>query len=108
MSSSRRIARTVTAAFCVTLLTACTFVSLSEGGANVVQAEATDVIDCVYKGEITTSTKEKVVVRRGAGKVQEELTVLARNDAAKLGANAIVPQGIPVDGSQKYRAYDCG
>ena len=95
------------AAGCVSVLAACSFVRLSEEGADVVQAEAADIVDCTYRGEITTNTKEKVVFKRGSGKVQEELTVLARNDAAKLGANAIVAQGTPVDGTQKYKAYRC-
>ena len=40
-------------------------------------------------------------------KVQEELLVLAKNEAVKLQADTIIPVSEPVEGSQKYLAYNC-
>ena len=56
---------------------------------------------------IVQAAFSKVLIERGSSKVQQELIDLARNQAATMGANAIVPSGEPVDGSQKFRAYLC-
>ncbi len=69
--------------------------------------EGADVANCTSIGEVSSRTRDKVVISRGNAKVQEELTVLARNEAAGLGANAIVPIGEPENGEQRFRAYRC-
>ncbi len=89
------------------LLSACTFVQLSDAGAGVAQFGAGDVANCEEKGVVSSQTRDKVLINRSADAVQEELTVLARNEAARLGANAIVPIGDPEDGAQRFRAYLC-
>ena len=88
-------------------LSACSFVQLSDAGAQVAQMEPADVANCTSIGEVSSRTRDKVVVSRGDAKVREELTVLARNEAAGLGANAIVPIGEPENGEQRFRAYRC-
>ncbi len=91
----------------VLLLAGCSFVQLTDGGRAVVQAGAGDVANCESLGVVSATTQSKVVLERGSEKVAEELIVLARNQAATLGANAIVPIG-PIDnGSQNFRAYRC-
>ena len=91
----------------VLLISACTWVQLSDAGAGVTQLAPADAANCEEKGEVSSQTKAKVVVNRSADAVQEELTVLARNEAARLGANAIVPIGEPENGTQRFRAYLC-
>lgn len=91
----------------VLFVSACSFVQLSEAGNQVAQAATPDIANCTDVGEVQAQTQSKVVVRRSQGKVQEELIVLARNQAALLGANAIVPVAEPVHGMQKFRAYNC-
>ena len=91
----------------VLLISACSFVQLTDAGANVAQLGAGDVAGCAAKGVVSTQTRARVVFNRSAGAVQEELTVLARNEAALLGANAIVPVGEPERGAQRFRAYFC-
>ena len=88
-------------------LSGCTYVRLTDGGAEVVQAESDAVANCTAIGVVSATTKAKVVVNRVDGKVREELLVLARNEAANLGANAIVPMGEPEQGQQRFRAYRC-
>ena len=89
------------------LLTGCTFVQLSDAGAGVAQLGSGDVANCESKGVVSTQTRAKVVVSRSDEAVGEELAVLARNEAAKLGANAIVPIAQPEDGAQSFRAFLC-
>lgn len=89
-------------------LAACTWVKLSDGGALVRQAQAGDVSDCRHLGKVTTHTRDKVVMERNNAKVQEELIVLARNEAASFGADTIVPAGPVIDGRQDFDAYNCG
>ncbi len=90
-----------------TLLGACSFVQLSDAGHGVAQMEPADIANCSEVGEVSSQTRSKVVVNRGNAKVREELLVLARNEAAGLGANAIVPIGEPENGQQRFRAYRC-
>jgi hypothetical protein len=89
------------------LLAGCTFVQLSDSGAGVAQLGSGDVANCETKGVVTTQTRAKVVVARSDDAIREELAVLARNEAAKLGANAIVPIAEPEDGAQSFRAFLC-
>ena len=89
------------------LLGGCSFVQLSDAGANVAQLGGGDVANCEEKGVVSSQTRDRVVINRSAAAVQEELTVLARNEAARLGANAIVPIGEPQEGAQRFRAYYC-
>ena len=91
----------------ILLLAGCTFVQLSDAGAGVAQLGSGDVANCESKGVVSTQTRDKVVVSRSEEAVREELTVMARNEAAKLGANAIVPIARPEDGAQSFRAFLC-
>ena len=91
----------------VLILPGCAFVQLSEAGAGVAQLSTGNVANCKEIGEVSTQTRDKVLISRGQEVVREELTILARNEAAGLGANAIVPIAIPVEGKQRFRAYLC-
>lgn len=97
----------ITLILSVVLLTGCTFVQLSEGGAGVAQLDGGDIAHCKPIGVVSAQTRDKVVISRSTEDVREELNTLARNEAAKLSANAIVPIGIPEDGAQRFRAYLC-
>jgi hypothetical protein len=86
----------------------CTWVKLSDAGALVQPTEVGAIATCQRVGIVTTQTQSKVVVSRGDTKVREELLVLARNEAAALGADTIVAIGRPGDGRQDFEAYLCG
>lgn len=68
-----------------------------------------EVADCRKVGEIGSNTMSKVgFVARNDTKVAVELERLARNDAAAMGANTIVPLGpVTAEGSRRYGAYVC-
>lgn len=89
------------------LLAGCTFVQLSNEGAGVAQLSSGDVVNCEIKGVVSTQTRDRIVVARSNEAVEGELAVMARNEAAKLGANAIVPIAKPEEGAQSFRAFLC-
>ena len=66
-----------------------------------------EVSQCKLVATISSQTKDTVVIDRNSGKVREELIVLARNRAAEIGANAIVPVAEQSNGSQDFSAYSC-
>jgi hypothetical protein len=85
----------------------CTYVSLSEAGSQVAQSDADAVAACTLVGNISSQTKDKVLVDRNTGKVKEELIVLARNRAAELGATDLVQIGDVDAGTASFNAYRC-
>ena len=87
-------------------LSGCTFVALTEAGSKVAQSSAQDVTNCNLVGDVSSQTKDKVLVDRSTGKVKEELIVLARNRAADLGATDLVETGVE-RGSATFKAYRC-
>ena len=99
--------RSVLTIVCTLVFSGCAFVQVSEAGAGVTQASATDVANCTEVGVVESTTQARVLLERGSAKVKQELIDLARNQAAGMGANAIVPIGEPVDGKQSFRAYKC-
>lgn len=103
---TRRAARCALAAIIV-LAAGCTWIELTDAGADVMQATRSEAAECRLVGTVTSSTQDRVLVQRGRGKVAEELIVLARNEAATLGGNTIVPVGPPVAGRQDFEVYSC-
>ena len=93
--------------FAALALSGCAFVQVSEEGATVTQASVTDVVNCTEVGNIDSQTQSRVLLERGSAKVKQELIDLARNQAASMGANAIVAIGEPEQGRQSFRAYKC-
>ena len=90
-------------------LSACTWVKPTEGGARVVVAEPFNVRDCERVSTITTSVKHTIGSKpRKAQKVENELTTLARNEAAIRGGDTIVPRGEVKDGARTFEVYRCG
>ena len=88
-------------------LAGCNFVQLTDPGAGVAQLASGDVTNCQEVGIVSSQTKDRVVIKRGRDTVQGELNILARNEAAIMGANAIVPIAEPVEGAQRFRAFLC-
>ena len=87
-------------------LSGCTYVSLTEAGAQVAQSNAQAMTNCTLVGDVSSQTKDTVILDRNTGKVKEELIVLARNRAADLGATDLVETGIE-RGSATFKAYRC-
>ena len=91
-------------------LAACSWgIKLDSGGDKVRTAWNGDVAGCRDVGKVTVSVLDHVgPMDRNGIKVRDELEVMARNEAATLGADTIKPLGDPRDGEQSWSAYHCG
>lgn len=90
------------------MLSGCTWVALTAEGEAVELMEAAEVTRCERIGRATATTTDEVVrVGRSGKRMQEELLVLARNEAGAMGGNAIVPETVIQDGRQVFGVYRC-
>ncbi|WP_419481290.1 DUF4156 domain-containing protein [Dokdonella sp.] len=91
-------------------LAACSWgIKLDSGGEQVRTAWDGNVTGCRDAGRVTVSVLDRVgPVGRSDLKIRDELEVMARNEAAGLGADTIRPLGAPSDGQQSWAAYVCG
>ena len=93
----------------IAVLQACAWVKPTALGAEVRVATAAEVAGCSQAGSTEVSVLDKVAgVRRGYTTVSEELATLARNSAAQLGGDTVVPISEIVDGTQTFAVYKCG
>jgi hypothetical protein len=75
----------------VGLLAACTWVKTTPEGEAVRVAQASEVGNWVYKGQVDSSLKSKIgPFERKPGKVALEPETLARNEAALMGGDTVV------------------
>ena len=91
-------------------LAACSWgIRLDSGGSKVRTAWDGRVEGCRDVGKVTVSVLDHVgPMDRNNLKVRDELEVMARNEAATLGADTVRPLGEPRDGEQSWGAYHCG
>ena len=91
-------------------LAACSWgIKLDSAGARVRTAWNDDVAACRNVGTITVSVLDKLgPVNRRNTKINDELEVMARNEAASLGADTVKPLGDVQGGEQRWGAYNCG
>jgi hypothetical protein len=86
----------------------CSWVPLTDAGAEVRLVDAVTARDCTRVGGVTANTRDRVAgLSRVEEKQAEELQALARNEAARLGANAVVPVSDIEEGSQQFDALVC-
>lgn len=91
----------------VLALPACSFVKMAPG-AQQVQVLAAAPAGCEARGEVVVSVTHKIgFYERNAVRVRDELELLARNEAPRLGANRISPLGPPADGEQRWAMWRC-
>ncbi len=92
------------------LIAGCSWgIKLDAGGRKVRTAWLQDVSSCKNMGKITVSVMDRVgPIDRNGIKVADELEVMARNEAATMGADTVKPLGDPQDGAQSWGAYQCG
>lgn len=89
-------------------ISACTWVPVSQQGAEVQVFPPNEVANCERKGKVTVSVKHKIgAIHRSGEKVALELATLARNAGAKMGGNVVSPDAEPQDGSQVFGVYIC-
>jgi len=100
----------VLAALGAASLAACSWgIKLDSGGEKVRVAWDGNVGGCHDNGKVTVSVLDHMgPVDRSGLKVSDELEIMARNEAAGLGADTIRPLGDPREGAQSWGAYTCG
>lgn len=98
------------AAVPMTSLLGCTWVPLAPEAESVrVVSSAEALAGCKKLGVVRSQTRARVgFFARSEEKISDELTALARNNAAEMGADSIIADGPPsVDGRQRFIAYRC-
>ena len=89
------------------VLSACSTLKLSEGGEKVRVLEPSEVTSCKNLGRTNTSVTSKIVFERSEDAVSEELQIVARNSAAGMGGDTIVPLTVIENGTQTFVVYKC-
>ena len=90
------------------IVSSCTWVELTKQGEKVRVLEAHEVGSCKKLGKTTTSVKDTVIdVERNRDKVKKELESLARNSAADMGGDTVVPVADIENGKQTFDVYRC-
>lgn len=89
-------------------LASCTWVKLTPEGEKVRVLSMGEVSSCKKLGKTTTTLKDKIAgVKRNEAKVQKEMQALARNSAADMGGDTVVPVTQVEDGRQVFEVYKC-
>jgi hypothetical protein len=89
-------------------LSACSWVKLTPGGEKVRVLGADEVSTCKELGDTTVSLLAKVAgFNRNEDQVAKELATLARNAAAGMGGDTIVPTSAVKEGKRSYAVYKC-
>lgn len=98
------------AALLVLPLAACSWgIKLDSAGKAIRVAWNDDVSACRELGKVTVSVLDSVgPLDRRNTKVNDELEVMARNEAASMNADTIKPLSEPRNGEQQWGAYACG
>ncbi|MEQ8264734.1 DUF4156 domain-containing protein [Pseudohaliea sp.] len=93
----------------VAVLSACTWVRLSDAGRDVAVV-STAPSNCKRLGTSTSVTRASIAsIDRRDAKVVGELETLARNAAGKMGGDTIVAEtAISEEGEQSFVVYRCG
>ena len=86
----------------------CSLVELTKGGEGVRLAAPGEVAACTGLGKLTASVVHEVgFIPRHPDAVQGNLNVTARNSAAGMGGDTIVPVAPVADGKQTFDVYRC-
>ena len=88
--------------------TACAWVPLEPGAKAVAIRDSDDVGACKRLGKTHTRTVRGLgFIPRRPSAVEEELASLARNEAVRMGGNAVTATSIIEDGEQDWAIYRC-
>jgi hypothetical protein len=89
------------------LLSACSGIKLTDGGEKVRVLDPNEVSSCRKLGKTNNAVTARVVVERPEEAVAKELRILARNSAAGMGGDTIVPLTVIENGQQTFEVYKC-
>ena len=90
------------------LLTGCSFNEPTEASKQVMLVKDFNVTNCEKLGDTVVRVKDSLGgVKFSEKEVQEELIVIAKNDAAKMGGDSIVAVSDVKGGVQKFAIFRC-
>ena len=90
------------------LMAGCTFVKLNPNAQDVLLLKPYQARECEQVRRSTSQVLSKIwFINRNKDAMADELATLARNTAADLGGNAVVPDSEIVDGKQTFIIYNC-
>jgi hypothetical protein len=89
------------------LMSGCATLKLTEGGQKIRVLDPAEVTSCKNLGRTSTSVTARVIFERPADAVAKELETVARNSAASMGGDTIVPLTVIEDGKQTFVVYKC-
>ena len=86
----------------------CTWVDPLPGASSVTLVQPAHVGNCKSVGTTISQVKAKIgIINRNDEKVAGELLTLAQNSAVEVGGDTLVAEGVPSEGTQKFRIYKC-
>lgn len=90
------------------LCSGCTWVKATPEGEQVQVRDAQQVARCKELGKTTVSLIDKIAgIERNRQTVAEELRILARNSAASIQGDTVVPVSNINNGEQQFTIYQC-
>ncbi|HKJ53174.1 MAG TPA: DUF4156 domain-containing protein [Gammaproteobacteria bacterium] len=89
------------------LLSACSGIKLTTGGEKVRILDPGEVSSCRKLGKTSNAVTARVVVERPEEAIAKELRILARNSAAGMGGDTIVPLTVIENGQQTFEVFKC-
>lgn len=103
-----RIRLILFASLFVTLANGCAFLKETPEGKNVRVLTSQEIGHCKSVGKLTSTVTDKVgFIARSREAVQDDVTLNARNSAADMGGDTIVPIGKMSEGKQSFEVYRC-
>ncbi len=90
------------------VLSSCTWVKVTPNGESVRLVQSAKAVEpCKRIGKVNTKVVSEVVFNRDPEKVASELADLARNEAALMRGDTIVPASEIIDGRRSFDVYQC-
>lgn len=100
--------RTLLAVCGCLILSSCTWVKVTSQGESVRLVQSAKAVEpCKKIGKVNTKVLSEMVFNRDAEKVAGELADLARNEAALMRGDTIVPVSEIIDGRRSFDVYQC-
>ena len=89
-------------------LAGCAGLRLSDGGEKVRVLDPSEIDSCRELGRTNTTTTPQVMgIPRPIETISRELRIVARNSAANMGGDTIVPLTVIENGAQTFMVYKC-
>ncbi|AKH21938.1 DUF4156 domain-containing protein [Sedimenticola thiotaurini] len=90
------------------LASGCSWVKPTPEGQRVRVLNAQEVVHCRELGTTTVSLLDRIAgIERNRQTVEAELQTLARNAAADIGGDTVVPASDIINGKQRFTIYQC-